>query len=67
MPQAHGEGTTDETIIWLPGNGQRLWPGGYRRVVNANFNLNVNPTPPVSDCSDCALDEVGAEAFSSRM
>ncbi len=29
-------------------------------VVNANFNLNVHPTPLMSDFSDCALDEGGA-------
>ncbi len=60
VPQAHGEGTTDETTIWVPGNGRRLWQDVYQRVVNANFNLNVHPTPLMSDVSDCALDERGA-------
>jgi hypothetical protein len=33
VPQAHGERITDETTIWVPGNGQRLWQDVYQRVV----------------------------------
>jgi hypothetical protein len=47
----------------VPADGSRPPLDVYQRLVNANFNLNVHRTPLLSDFSDLALDQAGAEAF----
>jgi hypothetical protein len=47
----------------VPADGSRAPLDVFQRLVNANFNLNVHRTPLLSDFSDLALDQGGAEAF----
>ena len=44
-------------------NGQREPLDVYQRLVNANYNLNVDRTPLMSDFSGLAIDKAGNAAF----